>query len=68
MYIQLSLRFIFVDSKNELKDILDLLNKYEVLEYIKSFYEALHTTGIKYIINDIDSYVESYKDKISKNS
>ena len=68
MCIQLRLRFIFVGSKNESKDILVLLNKYEVFEYIKSFYEALHTIRIKYIINDIDSYIESYKDKISKNS
>ena len=50
------------------KDVVDLFNKYEVLEYIKSFYEALHTIRIKYIINDIDSYIESYKEKISKNS
>ena len=50
------------------KDVVDLFNKYEVFEYIKSFYEALHTIRIKYIINDIDSYIESYKDKISKNS
>ena len=50
------------------KDVVDLFNKYEVFEYIKSFYEALHTIRIKYIINDIDSYIESYKEKISKNS
>lgn len=50
------------------KDFVDLFNKYEVFEYIKSFYEALHTTGTKYIISDIDSYIESYKEKISKNS
>lgn len=51
------------------KDVVDLFNKYEVFNYIKSFYEALHTTGTKYIINDIDSYIESYKEKnMSKNS
>lgn len=51
------------------KDVVDLFNKYEVFGYIRSFYEALHTTGTKYIINDIDSYIESYKEKnMSKNS
>lgn len=41
------------------KETLDLFNKYSVCEYIKEFYEALHTTGTKYIINDIDLYIES---------
>lgn len=41
------------------RDVLDLFNQYEVCEYIRSFYEALHTTGTKYIINDIDLYIKS---------
>lgn len=41
------------------KEIMDLFNKYSVCEYIKSFYEVLHTTGTKYIINDIDLYIKS---------
>lgn len=41
------------------KDVLDLFNQYAVCEYIRSFYEALHTTGTKYIINDIDLYIKS---------
>lgn len=40
------------------KEVIDLFNKYSVCEYIKSFYDVLHTTGSKYIINDIDSYIE----------
>lgn len=40
------------------KDVITLFNKYSVCEYIKDFYEALHTTGIKYIVNDIDLYIE----------
>lgn len=41
------------------KEVIELFNKYRVCEYIKDFYEALHTTGIKYIVNDIDSYINS---------
>lgn len=43
------------------KDVVDLFNKYSVFEYIRSFYEVLHTTGTKYIINDIDLYINSRK-------
>lgn len=41
------------------KDVLVLFNKYGVTDYIKSFYEALHTTGTKYIVEDIDLYIKS---------
>ena len=43
------------------KETLELFNKYSVLEYIKSFYEVLHTTGVKYIVEDIDLYIDSCK-------
>ena len=41
------------------KDVVELFNKYAVIEYIRSFYEALHVTGNKYIVNDIDLYIKS---------
>lgn len=41
------------------KEVIDLFNQYSVCEYLKSFYEVLHTTGTKYIINDIDLYIKS---------
>lgn len=41
------------------KEVMTLFNKYSVLEYIRDFYEALHTTGTKYIIDDIDLYIKS---------
>ena len=41
------------------KEVMTLFNKYSVCEYMKNFYEALHTTGIKYAINDIDAYIAS---------
>ncbi len=41
------------------KEVMFLFNKYSVIDYIKSFYEVLHTTGNKYIVNDIDLYIKS---------
>ncbi|MBD5504436.1 MAG: DUF3791 domain-containing protein [Lachnospiraceae bacterium] len=37
----------------------ELFSKYKVWEYIYSCFEALHTTGEKYIIEDIDLYIET---------
>ena len=28
-------------------------------EYIQAFYEVLHTTGTKYMVNDIDLYIKA---------
>ena len=41
------------------KEVMNLFNKYSICEYIKSFYEVLHTMGTKYIINDIDLNIRS---------
>ena len=41
------------------KEVMTLFNKYSVCEYIRSFYEVLHTTGTRYIVNDIDVYIKS---------
>lgn len=41
------------------KEVMDLFNQYSVCEYIQDFYEALHTMGVKYIVNDIDLYIKS---------
>jgi hypothetical protein len=30
-----------------------------VLDYIRSYYEALHTTGRQYIVNDINLYIQA---------
>ncbi len=43
------------------KEVVDLFNKYSVFDYIRSFYDVLHTTGTRYIINDIDLYIDSRK-------
>ena len=39
----------------------ELFTKYDIWDYIYSCFEALHTTGANYIINDIDLYIESRK-------
>lgn len=39
------------------KETIDLFNKYGVLDYIKASYEALHTTGRAYIIDDLEIYI-----------
>ncbi len=43
------------------KEIINLFEKYHLYEYIKDFYEVLHVTGPKYIIEDIDLYIKSYQ-------
>ena len=41
------------------KQIIELFKRYGVTDYILSCYEALHTTGTNYIIEDIDLFVEA---------
>lgn len=39
------------------KQVSELFTSYKVWDYIYSCFEALHTTGEKYIVEDIDSYI-----------
>ena len=41
------------------KQVMELFRKYKISEYIVSCFEALHTTGTNYIIEDIDLYSEA---------
>ena len=41
------------------KDALELFNRYRVFDYIKATYEALHTTGKDYIVEDLDIYINA---------
>lgn len=43
------------------KDVMKLFNQYSICQYIMEFYESLHINGSKYIVNDIDAYIESQK-------
>lgn len=38
-----------------------LFSQYRVWDYIYSCFEALHTTGANYIVEDIDLYIEARK-------
>ena len=41
------------------KEASELFTKFRVCEYVYSCFEALHTTGDKYIVEDIDLYIAS---------
>lgn len=43
------------------KQLAELFSRYQVWEYIYSCYEALHTTGTNYIIEDIDLFIETHR-------
>lgn len=40
------------------KQVEILFTRYKIWEYIYSCYEALHTTGSNYIVDDIDQYIK----------
>jgi hypothetical protein len=39
------------------KQVIDLFSSFGITEYILSCYEALHTTGANYIVEDIDLFI-----------
>lgn len=41
------------------KAALKVFNDNKVFDYIKSFYDVLHSTGQGYIVEDIDVYINS---------
>ncbi|MBC2579159.1 DUF3791 domain-containing protein [Clostridium sp. DJ247] len=41
------------------KSALKVFNDNNVFDYIKSFYDVLHSTGEGYIVEDIDMYINS---------
>lgn len=43
------------------KETLDIFNKYGVLEYLQKFYDILHTTGEKYLVEEIDLFINARK-------
>lgn len=43
--------------------VIELFDRYGVLDYVYNFYEALHTTGRQYIVDDIGKYIESQKNR-----
>jgi len=41
------------------KQVVNLFERYGVFEYIREFYDVLHTTGYQYINHDIDIYLQA---------
>ena len=41
------------------KAVIELFNRFRVIDYIRSYYEALHTTGRQYIVNEIKLYIKA---------
>ena len=41
------------------KQAIELFKQYGVSDYIISCYEALHTTGTNYIVEDIDLFIDA---------
>ncbi len=39
------------------RQLAELFSRYKVWEYVYNCYEALHTTGVRYIVEDIDLYI-----------
>ncbi len=37
----------------------ELFDKYNVLDYLESCYDVLHTTGAQYLVEDIDLYLQA---------
>lgn len=49
---------IYKNAKNlSGKQVIALFQKYQVLEYVISYFEALHTTSERYIVDDIDLFI-----------
>ena len=47
------------------KEVSELFTEYRVWEYVYSCFESLHTSGDKYIIEDIDLYIEARQAQLS---
>ena len=47
-------------SRKELtgKEVYELFEKYNVFEYLRNGYEMLHTQGDKWLLEDIDNFLE----------
>ncbi len=41
------------------KAVIDLFNQYRVIDYIRAYFDALHTTGRQYIVEDINLYINA---------
>lgn len=42
-------------------EVAKIFDQYGIYEYIKKYFESLHTMGDDYIVQDIDDYISSLK-------
>ena len=47
------------------KSVIDLFNRYRVIDYIRDYYESLHTTGRQYVVDDISMYIEARQSSVA---
>lgn len=47
------------------RQVAELFSRYQVWDYIYYCFEALHTTGAEYIVEDIGLYIEARKDSLA---
>lgn len=40
------------------REVAKFFAQHGLFDYVMKYYDSLHTTGVKYIISDIDGYVE----------
>ena len=51
---------IYKSAKNMTgRQVIELFKRYGVTQYLLSSYEALHTTGTDYIIEEIDLFIKA---------
>lgn len=43
------------------KEVIDLFNKYDVLNFIEDIYDVLHTLSDEIIVSDINEYINNSK-------
>ena len=49
-------RYKYIHGLNG-REALRLFKQYDVMDYISSFYDVLHTFGDQYIVSDIDDFI-----------
>jgi len=47
------------------KAALDIFIKYHVFDYLKEFYDILHSYGALYLINNIDEFIANHEETTS---
>ena len=61
---EMSFTVFCIESYKEYKSLtgkqtVDLFSRYGVFDYLREFYDVLHTTGYQYINHDIDIYLKA---------